>query len=627
MSIEGCGKPRKAFFDLPAEVIPGPNGGRWVGLVTEWRGKCGWLVPESPMDHPAAHNQRGRVYLHERDAVDEVKVGNVVTFVAYADAGGMAATDCRQREDDSDCEEDIEHNRPQIDEEEWIDEPPQKRSRRGDHREVCSDKKRAVENKAGVSFRCRETLGCGRMRGCLVDWKGNFGWIRPDEHPKTEKLTIAGQANENLFVEFKDFDMDERQELPSAGARVSFVPFADRRGFIASHVRVLAKQMQEDNLPIAYKRPRCHRSAPRMFPIADRCQSTTTKSFMDASEHSARDLEDVKAKVYTALWKNLQCSIEAAAPRDDQWSEAEICKRIVRYLAKDAKAPEIYKSNWTVGVEQFIKTGMHRYIVACSSKPWFNDLDISEALFAGSWEIAQAISVPPVATQSKVRELVANMYEDMRDKVLIDSAIQEAVEEFFPDAEDAQPKLFQALSRAHEPAAAAALTGGLTLTPTRRLELFMKRWVEDSVGRAWCCIEAPEKVLREDRVARLFKRLAMPIDDDIDLFSCVPSVLLENENISTDWEFLRFIVHDLFQRWATPSPKTKKQKKKKKQNRRGNDTQLDDRPIGDDDVSAFGEKDELARVDKLQPDNESEEDDVLCMSGAQWQRCSRESSQ
>mmetsp|Transcript_51049 Transcript_51049/g.94411 ORF Transcript_51049/g.94411 Transcript_51049/m.94411 type:complete len:255 (-) Transcript_51049:70-834(-) len=74
---------------------------RRPGIVTEWKGHMGWIFPLQPIAHKAASQHRGLVYLSKDDVVLDgtpparVKVGRVVDFLAYADAEGIGAEECR----------------------------------------------------------------------------------------------------------------------------------------------------------------------------------------------------------------------------------------------------------------------------------------------------------------------------------------------------------------------------------------------------------------------------------------------------------------------------------------------------------------------------------------------------
>eukprot|EP00420_Gonyaulax_spinifera_P024159 CAMPEP_0197894618 /NCGR_PEP_ID=MMETSP1439-20131203/35924_1 /TAXON_ID=66791 /ORGANISM="Gonyaulax spinifera, Strain CCMP409" /LENGTH=370 /DNA_ID=CAMNT_0043514993 /DNA_START=66 /DNA_END=1178 /DNA_ORIENTATION=- len=74
--------------NLPRTKIGGP----YMGEVTAWKGKFGFISPSEPIDHPAAKKGDGKVYVSSKDVVgDELKVGSTVHFMVYSDSSGIGA--------------------------------------------------------------------------------------------------------------------------------------------------------------------------------------------------------------------------------------------------------------------------------------------------------------------------------------------------------------------------------------------------------------------------------------------------------------------------------------------------------------------------------------------------------
>eukprot|EP00927_Polykrikos_kofoidii_P049717 TRINITY_DN43732_c0_g1_i1.p1 TRINITY_DN43732_c0_g1~~TRINITY_DN43732_c0_g1_i1.p1 ORF type:complete len:711 (+),score=142.27 TRINITY_DN43732_c0_g1_i1:135-2267(+) len=74
--------------------------GRCTGSVTQWKGRFGWIWPDTPVKHDEAHKHGGRVYVHVKDVEDRVElaVGSAVSFVVYADGDGLGAEAVRIRD-------------------------------------------------------------------------------------------------------------------------------------------------------------------------------------------------------------------------------------------------------------------------------------------------------------------------------------------------------------------------------------------------------------------------------------------------------------------------------------------------------------------------------------------------
>lgn len=77
---------------------------RVSGRVVEWkeRERFGWIKPDAAINHDEAGLHGGKVYVHSKDVHFEedqstLKVGDPVTFIAYADGKGLGAMDCRIR--------------------------------------------------------------------------------------------------------------------------------------------------------------------------------------------------------------------------------------------------------------------------------------------------------------------------------------------------------------------------------------------------------------------------------------------------------------------------------------------------------------------------------------------------
>jgi len=74
-----------------------------TGEVKEWKGKYGWILPHTPVDHPKAGAHKGRLYVHVVDLEDWVKSlkpGSLCRFHIYSDANSLGAEECTELKDD-----------------------------------------------------------------------------------------------------------------------------------------------------------------------------------------------------------------------------------------------------------------------------------------------------------------------------------------------------------------------------------------------------------------------------------------------------------------------------------------------------------------------------------------------
>eukprot|EP00930_Biecheleria_cincta_P073451 TRINITY_DN6073_c4_g1_i1.p1 TRINITY_DN6073_c4_g1~~TRINITY_DN6073_c4_g1_i1.p1 ORF type:complete len:539 (-),score=96.10 TRINITY_DN6073_c4_g1_i1:7-1602(-) len=72
---------------------------RFTGTVHAWKGRYGWITPDSPIDHPEAKKHRGQVYVHANDVEGyrdaTIAAGDRVSFVLYADHDGVGGEEVR----------------------------------------------------------------------------------------------------------------------------------------------------------------------------------------------------------------------------------------------------------------------------------------------------------------------------------------------------------------------------------------------------------------------------------------------------------------------------------------------------------------------------------------------------
>jgi len=79
-----------------------------TGEVKEWKGKYGWIMPHTPVDHPKAGAHRGRLYVHVVDLEDWVKSlkpGSLCRFHIYSDANSLGAEECTELKDVSSADD------------------------------------------------------------------------------------------------------------------------------------------------------------------------------------------------------------------------------------------------------------------------------------------------------------------------------------------------------------------------------------------------------------------------------------------------------------------------------------------------------------------------------------------
>jgi len=69
---------------------------RITGKVLEWKGKHGWIQPDTPISHPQAMKNAGKIFLAQADVEAEIDgIGARVSFFVYADGTGLGAMNVR----------------------------------------------------------------------------------------------------------------------------------------------------------------------------------------------------------------------------------------------------------------------------------------------------------------------------------------------------------------------------------------------------------------------------------------------------------------------------------------------------------------------------------------------------
>ncbi|CAK9042399.1 unnamed protein product [Durusdinium trenchii] len=64
-----------------------------TGSVIEWKGKFGWIKPDSPIDHEWAKYRDGKIWVSKQDlsGLEELSEGQRVQFKVYVDPSGLGA--------------------------------------------------------------------------------------------------------------------------------------------------------------------------------------------------------------------------------------------------------------------------------------------------------------------------------------------------------------------------------------------------------------------------------------------------------------------------------------------------------------------------------------------------------
>lgn len=264
-------------------------------------------------------------------------------------------------------------------------------------------------------------------------------------------------------------------------------------------------------------------------------------------------------RVNNLLYERVGQAAQAVHHLETTWSPGELTKRVVRYIYNAAcKAVDAPDVSYEEATEKFVTSAMHSYNASCGEKDWFFEIDLIPAFTAAAYELVQG---QRGATFQRVNEKVCTVYEAMLDSILLSKAMWEATSKTFPVA-SVQGKVFAAVQKGYEPAYQDTLNDMRPRKELERVEDFLRRWLEDTMKRAWNSVEESEKNLNPSTVSRLFQNLLAPFGEDHQ-FSCVPTVLTEHIGPPPrKWAFVSKSVKELFDKWrrdaSTPAAKRRK---------------------------------------------------------------------
>ena len=169
--------------------------------------------------------------------------------------------------------------------------------------------------------------------------------------------------------------------------------------------------------------------------------------------------EKVRKKIYDAVaW-----AVSQVIHMEDNWTEGEMIKRIMRYINKASDIEFFCKLPWNEACKQLVERMMHGYTTSCSEAEWFFEIDLVPALCEVAWEFITVGGQSNEVTPVQLQENIVTEYEDKLERVLLDKAMWECSKEFFAH-EKLCSKVFQAISRAYWPALDEALDFAYDLT-------------------------------------------------------------------------------------------------------------------------------------------------------------------
>jgi len=192
------------FDDFPKASLgagrrPAVNG-RITGTINEWKGKFGWIEPDTPVEHPDAARRGGRLFLAQDDVLELISgVGAHVSFYVYGDHSGLGAM-LVVPSDSATAKKKLMKAAPKI--------APKPKS---------------------VATPGRKRVGDEKLSGKVKSWRGTFGFVTPSE-PVDHPLFTG-----SLFLNKSDIVDDG---TPDVGKTVTFYLYSDPQGLGAEECEV-----------------------------------------------------------------------------------------------------------------------------------------------------------------------------------------------------------------------------------------------------------------------------------------------------------------------------------------------------------------------------------------------------
>jgi len=202
------------------------GGQRLTGTVSEWKGKFGWIMPSSKVNHPEAQKRGGKIYFGQDDVEQELSgVGATVSFFLYKDKSGLGAMNVRSGK-----------GQGKQAQGKWVQVGKQAQGKQQGKKQLVKNDKLKTKKEPKEHVKLERTRISEETKSGIVisTRRETIAWIRPDteiDHPK-----MAESDQKDLFVHKSDIEGDA---FPKLGANVVFYVYEDAKGLGAENCSVL----------------------------------------------------------------------------------------------------------------------------------------------------------------------------------------------------------------------------------------------------------------------------------------------------------------------------------------------------------------------------------------------------
>lgn len=266
--------------------------------------------------------------------------------------------------------------------------------------------------------------------------------------------------------------------------------------------------------------------------------------------------ETLHDRLYDVIHRGVSDAVADLTSRGHTLNEAEITKKIVRYITKPACSLDPVGTPWMQVCEKLVDNAMSSFHAACSEREWFFDIQLVPTFTEVVWAVLIEHGADERLDKERVEHEVFMKCGDRLERALLDRAMWDATDEW--QDHKVRHKVFHALSKAYFKALDVAIQdsgrripdgGGDPEQELQGVEMFTKNWIEDALSRCWSMTENAECIWSRDIVENLFTSLIAPFGKE-NPFSCIPSELTQKiGRPPLDWPFIPQVVKELFRQW------------------------------------------------------------------------------
>lgn len=272
----------------------------------------------------------------------------------------------------------------------------------------------------------------------------------------------------------------------------------------------------------------------------------------------------VLERIHSLLYQLVEQAVEPVVHMESKWSSTEMTKRIVGYIYKAARNEELqsHRLSSREAIKKLVDSAMQSYSAACQEKPWFFEINLVGA-FLGV--IMEFLRLRGKRCTQEIEEMVQLEYESYLDRILLIKAMWDSARATFKD-DAVAGKVYNALHKTWDLALEESMAELRSVPDMRRMEIFTKRWIHESMQRCWNSVANSENVINERNVTVLFGNCVAPFGHDHP-FSCIPNTFYPNgERPPKNWSYIRHVARNMFDQWEREmsAPSTKRRKTKSK---------------------------------------------------------------